>query len=398
MAELPVSEAPIIALQTSPSVLPIDWIDNDADLVEACQRWRQKDFLAIDTEFERVKTFYPILALIQVCDGERIALIDAPVIKNWQAFCDVMQAETVVKVMHAASEDLETLYQTCACVPKSFFDSQSALAFLNHGLSVGYAALVAQTFGVTISKDAARTDWLARPLSAEQLDYAAADVLYLYALWPPLFARIEAMQRVSWLADEASLAMTRAMAIEDADSAYRRVKQSFLLQQQSLCIAKELATWREQLARSSNTARSRILRDEAIIMLSQRQPRNWAALAGLDILHPHSLRVYGQAILEAIERGRAAKEFPPAVLRIIDVPAGKKLAAQLSDLVSTVAQSANVQAEWLMSRRIQEQLAMAIAENHAYAPGNWRGWRRELMREPLSRLLQQQSLTTPSWW
>ncbi len=385
-------------LPAPPTALPIEWIADEGALSIACLRWREKKLLAIDTEFERVKTFYPILALIQVNDGERISLIDAPQIHRWQSFCDVMQHDGVMKVMHAASEDLETLYQTCRCVPHHFFDSQAALAFLNQGLSVGYAALVAQSFGVALSKDAARTDWLARPLTPEQLDYAAADVLYLYALWPSVLARIEAHQRLPWLADEAQLALARAIAVEDDASAYRRVKQSFLLQQQSLAVAKELATWREQFARTSNTARSRLLRDEAIISLSQKQPRNWAALAGLDLLHPHSLRVHGQAILDAIERGRHAQVIPSPVLRIIDSPVAKSLAGALSDCVANVAQQVNVQAEWLMSRRIQEQLAMAIAEHRGEAPMNWRGWRRELLRQPLMLLLQKQSIDLPLWW
>ncbi len=386
------------ALRSVPPALPVEWIDSESALAVCCQRWQQKKLLAIDTEFERVKTFYPILALVQICDGDYITLIDATVIKRWHDFAAILQSPDIIKVMHAASEDLETLYQTCGSTLVGFYDSQSALAFLNQGLSVGYAALVAQTYGVTLSKDAARTDWLARPLSDEQLHYAAADVLFLFDLWPALQSRVEQKQRMPWLREEAQLAMARAVAIESEETAYRRVKQAFLLQGSALAVAKALATWREVTARESNTARSRLLRDEAIITLSQRQPRNWAALAGLDLLHPHSLRVHGQAILNAIESARTSTDIPSPVLRIIDVPLAKQLATLFSDTVASVAQQADVQGEWLMSRRLQEQLAMAIAERHEHAPINWRGWRRELLREAMTVLLHKLTITPPAWW
>lgn len=385
-------------LRAAPPALPVEWIDDHSALAQCCQRWLQKTYLAIDTEFERVKTFYPILALIQVCDGERITLIDAPIIKKWTDFVAVLESTSVLKVMHAASEDLETLYQTCGGTLTHFYDSQAALAFLNQGLSVGYAALVAQTYGVTLSKDAARTDWLARPLTDEQLQYAAADVSYLFDLWPSLQTRVEQQQRIAWLREEAQAAMARAKAIESEDSAYRRVKQAFLLRAQELAVAQSLASWREITARETNTARSRLLRDEAVITLSQRQPKNWAALAGLELLHPHSLRVHGQAILNAIEVGRGATELPPPVLRIIDLPVAKKLAAALSDVVSAVAQRSDVQAEWLMSRRIQEQLAMALAEQHTKAPVSWCGWRRDLLRDAMTVVLTSQAIVLPNWW
>jgi ribonuclease D len=385
-------------LRATPAALPVEWIDDQAALAECCQRWLQKPYLAIDTEFERVKTFYPILALIQVCDGERISLIDAPLIKKWTDFVVVLESTAVLKVMHAASEDLETLYQTCGGTLTHFYDSQAALAFLNQGLSMGYAALVAQTYGVTLSKDAARTDWLARPLSDEQWQYAAADVSYLFDLWPALQTRVEQQQRIAWLHEEAQSAMTRAKALESEDTAYRRVKQAFLLRAQELAVAKALASWREITARETNTARSRLLRDEALITLSQRQPKNWAALAGLELLHPHSLRVHGQAILNAIESGRGASELPPPILRIIDLPVAKKLAAALSDAVSAVAQRSDLQAEWLMSRRIQEQLAIAIAEQYVKAPVSWCGWRRELLRETMTTVLISQAIALPTWW
>lgn len=383
---------------TAPSALPVDYIDTDAALIEACARWQHCPALALDTEFERVRTFSPILALVQVCDGARISLIDAPAIKNWTAFAALLSAAGIEKIMHAAGEDIEAFDVAVGAVPAPLFDTQAAMAFLQDKSSLGYAPMVQQFFALTLSKDAARTDWLARPLSEEQLRYAAADVLYLLPIWAHLKPQLQQQERLLWLVEDGLAQVRKVREPEPVQSAWRRVKQGFLLRGAALCVARELYALRDQLARAGNQPRSFIMRDEALFTLCEKMPRTWNELAALNVLHPRILRTDGRAILDSIERAVSLprEQWPAPITRLIDIPAAKAANAAFALAVSATAKQENLAAEWLLSKRQQELLIMAAIENTP-APASWYGWRARLLVGRLREILAQQNIAEPAY-
>lgn len=166
--------------------IEIHWIRDDQTLAEHCQSWRELPFVALDTEFMRVDTFYPKAGLIQVGVGEHAYLIDPLLIGDWQPLADLLDDTAVVKVLHACSEDLEVLLRLTGKLPQPLFDTQLAAGYLNIGFSMGYSRLVQEVLGLDLPKGETRSDWLQRPLSDTQVSYAAEDAVHLAELFSAL--------------------------------------------------------------------------------------------------------------------------------------------------------------------------------------------------------------------
>ena len=162
--------------------IEIHWIRDDQSLAEHCRDWHLLPFVAVDTEFMRVDTFYPKAGLIQIGDGQRAFLIDPLLIGNWQPLADLLEDSGVVKVLHACSEDLEVLLRLTGKLPQPLFDTQLAAGYLNIGFSMGYSRLVQDVLGLDLPKGETRSDWLQRPLSETQVSYAAEDAVHLAEL------------------------------------------------------------------------------------------------------------------------------------------------------------------------------------------------------------------------
>jgi ribonuclease D len=168
--------------------IDIQWIGDNASLAQHCATWRSLAFVAVDTEFMRVDTFYPIAGLLQVSEGERAYLIDPLLISDWTPFAELLQDPAVVKVLHACSEDLEVFLRLTGSLPGPLFDTQLAAGYLNLGFSMGYSRLVQAVLNIELPKGETRSDWLQRPLSATQVSYAAEDVLHLAEVYAQLKA------------------------------------------------------------------------------------------------------------------------------------------------------------------------------------------------------------------
>ena len=166
--------------------IDIHWIRDNDSLGQHCAEWQNLPFVALDTEFMRVDTFYPIAGLIQIGDGERAYLIDPLTIDNWQPLSALLENPAVVKVLHACSEDLEVLLRLTGSLPAPLFDTQLAAAYLNLGFSMGYSRLVKEVLDLDLPKGETRSDWLQRPLSETQISYAAEDALHLAEVYVSL--------------------------------------------------------------------------------------------------------------------------------------------------------------------------------------------------------------------
>ena len=269
-------------------------VSDSAELAQLCDRWSRLSVLALDTEFIRVNTFYPKAGLIQVCDGSEVYLLDPLSIKDFSSFKLLLQDPAVCKVLHSASEDLVLFLDFFQTLPEPLFDTQKAAAFLGHGPSISYQNLVNDMLGVALGKGETRSAWRRRPLSENQLHYAALDVKFLPELYRRLREQLQAKGRLDMLAAECESMIAMARRIEDATfwtSLYLQMGAAWRLNATQLGVLKHLCIWREQQARQRDTPRTWIARDADLIQIAERMPDT---LAGLKALKEMSRNLYGK--------------------------------------------------------------------------------------------------------
>jgi ribonuclease D len=299
------------------------------ELVQACQRFAQHDFVALDTEFIREQTFWPKLCLIQLAGPDEEALID-PLSNSidLKPFYDLMANECVVKVFHAARQDIEIIWTQARLIPHPVFDTQVAAMVCGFGEAVSYVNLVKQVTGRDLDKTSRFTDWARRPLSQQQLAYALGDVNFLRDIYRRLKTELEASGRAGWL-DEEMAELTSPQTYEaHPEEAWRRLKLR-VKNRKGLAVLIELATWRERTAQTQNIPRSWVLRDEALYDIASHMPTETAQLAALRSLSEgFSRSARAREIIEAVKRGlaRDPKTLPP-------LRAGTSLSAEKTAVV-----------------------------------------------------------------
>ena len=200
------------------------FVNDNQSLIKLCQQFEHAEILAVDTEFVRTRTLYPKLGLLQVCDGKCVALIDPITIDDLRPFWDLLIDSRILKVLHACSEDLEVFLHSGNCKPENLIDSQIMMAFLGHGISLGYAAMVKHFLDIDLDKSESRTDWTKRPLTDKQLTYAAADVEHLYELFPTLLKEVTDAHWLHAVNQESQLMIERKFSPIKQDKLYRNVK------------------------------------------------------------------------------------------------------------------------------------------------------------------------------
>jgi ribonuclease D len=263
--------------------------------------------LAVDTEFVREGAYRPRLALVQIAaPGDRLAVIDPFAAAPLDPLYELLRDRGMVKILHAARQDLEIFYTRTGSVPGPVFDTQVAAAFLGYGERIGLAALLKEELGVELDKSETYTDWLARPLSSAQITYAAEDVRNLLALAERLEAGLEARARRAWV-DEVLEAVTDPAQFDtDPALAYRQVRRTSGLEPRELAVLRELAAWRELEAERRDRPRRAVATDECLVELARRQPLRAAVVAKSRGLGRGSRHESAEAIVEAIKRGRRA--------------------------------------------------------------------------------------------
>jgi ribonuclease D len=333
--------------------------------------------LGLDTEFLRERTYRAELCLIQVSVADDAICIDPIAVTGLGALAGPLTAAGVVKVMHASRQDLEVLLPAVGLV-RPVFDTQIAAALAGFAAQVGYAELVRRLLGVELSKAHTRTDWSRRPLSAEQIEYARDDVLYLVPLKLALEERLEKLGRLSWLAEELTgLADARALAT-DPDEAWRRLKGLRGLDPSRQRLARELAAWRERRAMERNRPRGWILDDAVLRELIVRVPRSPAALAAIAEIPEGVVRHCGGELLALIAAANVPDPAPALEMRQRPDPAQGALVKKLAALNQAVAAELAISPEVLATRRDLERLAEGGEDIAAL-----RGWRRSAIGEKL---------------
>ena len=252
--------------------MDIVYIDSNQALALACDTIRLSKVICIDTEFHRESTYYPELALIQISSGEYTCCIDPLPITDFKPFLALLSNSNVTKVLHASHQDLEIFNHLFHTLPSPIFDTQIASGLLGYGDQIGYAALVKKELNVDIDKSQTRTDWMKRPLSREQLLYAASDVYYLAKVYPKLTQQLQALNRLEWLQGDFSSLCQPAHFKVDTQTIWKKVKGNQRLSGIQLATLQALAAWREETAQIRNRPRRRILPDDALIDMARLKP------------------------------------------------------------------------------------------------------------------------------
>lgn len=365
------------------------FIDSDSQLQQHCDHWLTCPVLALDTEFIRVDTFYPKAALIQIQDDQGCWLIDPLKINDWSAFRQVLQADSVLKVLHACSEDLDVFAKLTGALPQPMMDTQVALAFLGETLSVGYQRMVENWLSISLQKEETRSDWLQRPLTQSQCAYAAADVYYLYQIWPKIEQKLQEQQREAWCYQECAQIIHLAQQTPDDEFYFLRVKQAWKLNQEQLAVLQVLAAWREQEVRQRNIPRGRLLSDNLLWLISLKLPANRMELSRIEGIRHSTIKKDGDDVLELIDiaRNRAQAMWPASLPSPIGHPY-REWSKAMKKLVRQVAEAHNVPPELLVRKRQMEQvLNRAIRGELNTIPEEWQGWREALVGQPLIDLL-----------
>lgn len=279
-------------------------ITQTTDLEIALNALRTSDFVTVDTEFIRETTFWPQLCLIQLASPDVTVLIDpiAPDI-DLQPFFDLMINKKVIKVFHAARQDIETIYHLGGVIPSPLFDTQIAGSICGFGDSISYDQIVQRCTGHHLDKSSRFTDWSCRPLSEKQLLYALADVTYLRDVYLLLKKRLEKSQRVHWMDDEITILLNPKTYDMPEDEAWKKVKGK-VKKPRELAVLQKIAAWRERKARKYNMPRRHIMKDECLIEIATQQPKDESALKRLRSLSKnwdkHSI---AQSLIKAVHEG-----------------------------------------------------------------------------------------------
>jgi ribonuclease D len=360
-------------------------ITTTEELKAVCDRLAAADFVAVDTEFMREQTFWPKLCLIQMAGPQDEVIVDplAPSL-DLEPFWALMANPDVVKVFHAARQDIEIVYGYAKRMPVPVFDTQVAAMVCGFGESVSYVSLVKKVTGKDLDKSSRFTDWSRRPLSEKQLVYALGDVTYLRDVYRHLRDDLQRTSRAHWL-DEEMAGLTDVATYETKpEDAWKRLKLR-VKNRKALAVLMELAAWRERLAQGQNVPRGRILRDEALYDIASQAPTSAEQLSQLRTLSEGFARsARAREIIDAVKAGlsRDPKTVPP-------VPHGQAQAAEVGATIELlrVLLKAAAARHRVAPRLIadSEDLERIATENEPDI-AVMKGWRRELFGEDALRL------------
>ncbi|MFU2074623.1 ribonuclease D [Gallibacterium anatis] len=300
-------------------------IQQDAQLKQLCEQARHYSVVALDTEFERVRSYYAKLGLIQLYFGADVALIDPLTITDWQPFIALLADANVLKILHASGEDIEIFHQQFQQIPTPMLDTQIMANFLGFPQSAGFALLAQHYLQVELDKKASRTDWLKRPLSERQLNYAAADVYYLLPIYQKMAAAMANSEWKTAIQQECELFAQKRCRQTSPEKAYLDIGNAWRLNRKALNNLKFLAKWRFQEGIKRNIALNFIVSSEGLVQMAIHEPVHTAQLLDLG-LHPMEIKRYGKKLLLLLEQAKRVppEQYPDLIENISERPHYKK--------------------------------------------------------------------------
>jgi ribonuclease D len=354
-------------------------ITESALLAEYCAGWRNATYITVDTEFMREHTYWPILCLVQVGGPDESVIID-PMAKgiDLTPLYDVLTDQNVLKVFHAARQDVELFHHLTGHVPAPLFDTQVAAMVCGFGDSVGYEKLAARLADAQIDKTSRFTDWARRPLTDRQLVYAVADVSHLRPIYEKLSGQLESNGRRSWIEEEMKILTSPSTYENDPADAWKRIKVRNG-KPRFLANLREIAAWREKEAQRRDVPRNRIIREEALTEIAASAPTSVEELARVRAISQKLAEgEMGRAILKVIQHALSlGKENYPSAPKHVEKPIG---IAPLMDLLKVLLKMRCEQSG------VAQKLVATVGDLERFAAGDedsplLSGWRRELFGE-----------------
>ncbi|QIG91631.1 MULTISPECIES: ribonuclease D [unclassified Bradyrhizobium] len=362
----------------------MDLISTTPDLAAACDRLAQHKVITVDTEFLRETTYYPLLCVVQMASADEAVVVDAlaPDI-DLKPFFDLMSNEAVLKVFHAARQDIEIVWHLSGTIPHPIFDTQVAAMVLGYGDSIAYDQLVDRVTGHRPDKTHRFTDWSRRPLSDEQLHYAVSDVTHLREVFAALDADLRKRDRSEWVSEEMEVLTSPKTYDFHPERAWERLK-TRVRKPRELAVLIEVAAWREQEAQSRDVPRSRVLKDDAVGDIATHAPTSLDKLGNLRSLPKGFERSkWGADIIAAVQRGLARDQ---ASLPKLEKPRNNSNGAATVELLKVLLRMTS-ERHGVASKVIAtvDDLEQIAADDQAEV-GALHGWRRELFGEAALKL------------
>ncbi len=368
--------------ETPSGATGFDLVEDDAAFVRLVDRLVEADRYAVDTEFHRERTYFPQVAVVQIADEHGIAVVDALAV-DLEPFAKVLQGPGLA-VMHAARQDLEVLERSCGVVPSRLVDTQVAAGFLGY-TTPSLATLLERELGVRTAKADRLTDWLKRPLTPAQLDYAASDVAHLLELESLLAGRLAARNRTDWVDEACEELRSEHRGPRDPDEAWRRIKEIRHLKGSALSVAQAVAGWRERRAAASDLTPRFVMSDLGVVSVASSAPRTEEELRSLRGLDGRSLKNgTAEELLAVVDAARSSAPARASSAPVPELPSELRPALPL--IAAWVAQQArdmDLETALLATRADIEALLRGAPDARLST-----GWRAELVGEPIRRLVE----------
>ncbi len=364
--------------------MKIEYINNPAQLQELSQRIAQANWLALDTEFLREKTYFPKFCLLQLATPDWVACVDPLALPDLSPLLEALYNPNLLKVLHACRQDLEIFYQITGETLGPIFDTQIAAPLLGFQENPGYAMLVSSFLNINLNKAHTRTDWSERPLSQDQIQYAADDVIYLCKIYTLMLEQLRQLGRGGWLDSDFALLNDPELYQISPENAWLRIRGKNKLTGKQLSIMQALSEWRERTAQQENKPRNWLLSDDNMLELAKLQPVTLAELAKVRGVNERGVNRYGKTLCELIAH---ARNQTPKPLNEKDRPAKKTphheaILDVLSAVVRVRAEANSLNPVILASRKDLEQLLFNDPESLLL-----QGWRYNMAGRELQGLL-----------
>lgn len=365
--------------------MEFEYIQHEADLEIFCKDAAQQDWLAIDSEFIREKTYYPNLCLIQIATSEKIVCIDTLSLTNLKPLKELLFSPKTTKVFHAASQDLEILYNLYNDTPNPVFDTQIAASALGYGEQVSYAYIVKKICNVTIDKSLSRTAWNKRPLNNKEIQYAVDDVKYLAKVYLQLTNELKSKNRTHWVSEECQRICTVENYIVNPGELWKSVKGVGKLEPNQLIVLKYLASWRDHQAKKENKPRQWILRDKSLRALAIQQPKIESELLEIEEITNLQRKIYAVSILQCIKQGlRTPKDLWPEKDNCSPLDRKqRRLIKYALEFIRNRAEEQSISPNMLATRSIVEKLIRGHRDLPILCD-----WRLEIIGNDLIKLLE----------
>jgi len=367
------------------------YVDTPEALQAACAELASATVLCVDTEFHREKTYYAQFALLQIASRNACYVIDPTALKDLTPVWELMHNDKILKVFHAARQDVEIILFESGKLPLPLFDTQVAAALLGYGQQVGFGNLVQRLLKKALPKQESFSDWLARPLTSKQLAYAADDVIFLFPLYQQLQDELVAKGRRKWLDEEQEVLTQESTYRIDKREVFWRVKGSNRLKPKQLAVLRELADWRETEAQRKDIPRRRIFSDDSMVDIAKREKLTSETFQRMRGVTDGMVRRFGDAIIAAWQKGMDCPEaeWPKLHPRHHHAQGTELRQEMLDTLLRLRAEDESIAANILASQSELGDLASWGRKCSGEPPklALLHGWRRELVGDDMLRLL-----------